>query len=152
MAENEAKFSIYLKYETIGEMLKVISSSGQPTLGLTPILYLNEHEQILFMLSPFGEGTIINYTTLTKDSAVKLKGSELIELEGSAEKLNIHVMKKKNESKSMKHESDRKKEQEGSIPEELLVTEKEKKPPKSGVQLLYIPIIRVEKTSLKFPL
>jgi hypothetical protein len=136
MAENEAKFLIYLKYETIAEMLKVISSSGLPTLGLTPILYLNG--RILFMLSPFGERVIINYTTIPEESALRLKNHDLIKLEGSAEEL----------SKTLVDNILAK----GSDEELKKILVDEKKSPKSGVQLLYIPIIKVEKTSLKFPL
>jgi hypothetical protein len=132
MAENEAKFIIYLKFKTTTEMLKVISSFGQSSLGVTPILYVNEDR--LFMLSPFGEGIIVNYTIIKKESAEKLKGSALIKLEGSTEELTKRGIIKDQED----------------VLEKLLVNEK--KPAQSGVQLLYIPIIEVEKTSLKFPL
>lgn len=132
MAETD-EYLIYLKYKTITEMLRVISSFGQSTLGLTPTLYLND--QTLFVLSSLRDGIIVNYTTITQESAIKLKRCDWIELEESDDKLV--------------NKGDNVEEQEASVLKKLIP--KEKKQPKSGIHLLYIPLIKVEKTSLKFP-
>jgi hypothetical protein len=51
MSQPEESFTIYLKYKTLEDMLKVILFSSQSALGLTPMLYhINyKNQQILFI-------------------------------------------------------------------------------------------------------
>ena len=63
MSQSEERFTTYLKYETLEDLLKVIVYSAQSALGLTPMLYYINYnnQQILFILTGAGGGIIINY-------------------------------------------------------------------------------------------
>jgi len=63
MSQSEERFTTYLKYETLEDLLKVIVYSAQSALGLTPMLYYitYNNQQILFIVTGAGGGLIINY-------------------------------------------------------------------------------------------
>ena len=63
MSQSEERFTTYLKYETLEDLLKVIVYTAQSALGLTPMLYYINYnnQQILFILTGAGGGLIVNY-------------------------------------------------------------------------------------------
>ena len=63
MSKSEKSFTIYLKYKTLEDMLKVILFSSQSALGLTPMLYhINyKNQQILFIQTGAVGSTIVHY-------------------------------------------------------------------------------------------
>ena len=63
MSKSEKSFTIYLKYKTLEDMLKVILFSSQSALGFTPMLYhINyNNQQILFIQTGAVGGIIIHY-------------------------------------------------------------------------------------------
>jgi hypothetical protein len=63
MSQPEESFTIYLKYKTLEDMLKVILFSSQSALGLTPMLYhINyKNQQILFIQTGAVGSVIVHY-------------------------------------------------------------------------------------------
>jgi hypothetical protein len=63
MSQPEESFTIYLKYKTLEDMLKVILFSSQSALGLTPMLYhINyKNQQILFIQTGAVGSIIVHY-------------------------------------------------------------------------------------------
>jgi hypothetical protein len=63
MPESEHNSSVYLKYKSLGDMLKVIVYSSQSALGLTPMLYHLQHEnrEILFIQTGAVGTSIVHY-------------------------------------------------------------------------------------------
>ena len=63
MPKPEESFTIYLKYKTLQDMLKVILFSSQSALGLTPMLYhINyKNQQILFIQTGAVGSIIVHY-------------------------------------------------------------------------------------------
>ena len=63
MPKPEESFTIYLKYKTLEDMLKVILFSSQSALGLTPMLYhINyDNQQILFIQTGAVGSIIVHY-------------------------------------------------------------------------------------------
>jgi hypothetical protein len=61
MSQIKERFTIFLQYETLEDLLKVIVYSAQSALGLTPMLYyINYRNQdILFILTGASGGIII---------------------------------------------------------------------------------------------
>jgi hypothetical protein len=113
MSQSEERFTTYLKYETLEDLLKVIVYSAQSALGLTPMLYYINYnnQQILFILTGAGGGIIINYIVQNKKPSKKF--IELKRLSG-----------------------------EFSFVDNI----------GTNTQSLYVPIIKIEKSTLKFPI
>jgi hypothetical protein len=113
MSQSEERFTTYLKYETLEDLLKVIVYSAQSALGLTPMLYYINYnnQQILFILTGAGGGIIINY--IVQNEKPSKKFIELKRLSG-----------------------------EFSFVDSI----------GTDTQSLYVPIIKIEKSSLKFPI
>ena len=113
MSQSEERFTTYLKYETLEDLLKVIVYSAQSALGLTPMLYYvnYNHQQILFILTGAGGGIIINY--IVQNEKPSKKFIELKRLSG-----------------------------EFSFVDSI----------GTDTQSLYVPIIKIEKSTLKFPI
>jgi hypothetical protein len=113
MSQSEERFTTYLKYETLEDLLKVIVYSAQSALGLTPMLYYIKYsnQQILFILTGAGGGIIINY--IVQNEKPSKKFIELKRLSG-----------------------------EFSFVDSI----------GTDTQSLYVPIIKIEKSTLKFPI
>ncbi|HEY9490424.1 MAG TPA: hypothetical protein VE076_01615 [Nitrososphaeraceae archaeon] len=113
MSQSEERFTTYLKYETLEDLLKVIVYSAQSALGLTPMLYYINYnnQQILFILTGAGGGIIINY--IVQNEKPSKKFIELKRLSG-----------------------------EFSFVDSI----------GTDTQSLYVPIIKIEKSTLKFPI
>jgi hypothetical protein len=113
MSQSEGRFTTYLKYETLEDLLKVIVYSAQSALGLTPMLYYINYnnQQILFILTGAGGGIIINY--IVQNEKPSKKFIELKRLSG-----------------------------EFSFVDSI----------GTDTQSLYVPIIKIEKSTLKFPI
>jgi hypothetical protein len=113
MSQSEERFTTYLKYETLEDLLKVIVYSAQSALGLTPMLYYINYnnQQILFILTGAGGGIIINY--IVQNEKPSKKFIELKRLSG-----------------------------EYSFVDSI----------GTDTQSLYVPIIKIEKSTLKFPI
>jgi hypothetical protein len=112
MSQIKERFTIFLRYETLEDLLKVIVYSAQSSLGLTPMLYhINYRNQdILFILTGASGGIIINYIVQTEKPNKKF--IELKRLSGEFNFVdNIG----------------------------------------SDTQSLYIPIIKIRNSTLKFP-
>jgi hypothetical protein len=65
MPQNEQNDNaVYLKYKSLGDMLKVIVYSSQSALGLTPMLYHLQHEnrEILFIQTGTVGTSTVHYT------------------------------------------------------------------------------------------
>ena len=113
MSQSEERFTTYLKYETLEDLLKVIVYTAQSALGLTPMLYYitYNNQQILFILTGAGGGLIINYTVQNEKPSKKF--IELKRLTG-----------------------------EFSFVDNI----------GTDTQSLYIPIIKIVESTLKFPI
>jgi hypothetical protein len=63
MSQIKDRSTIFLQYENLEDLLKVIVYSAQSSLGLTPMLYhINySNQDILFILTGASGGIIINY-------------------------------------------------------------------------------------------
>src|ERR687883_2097841 len=63
MSQIKERSTIFLQYETLEDLLKVIVYSAQSALGLTPMLYYINYnnQQILFIVTGASGGIIINY-------------------------------------------------------------------------------------------
>ena len=63
MPQIKERSTIFLQYETLEDLLKVIVYSAQSSLGLTPMLYYINYrnQEILFILTGASGGIIINY-------------------------------------------------------------------------------------------
>jgi hypothetical protein len=113
MSQTKEKFTIFLQYETLEDLLKVIVYSAQSALGLTPMLYYINYsnQEILFILTGASGGIIINY--IVQNEKPSKKFIELKRLSGEFNFVdNIG----------------------------------------SDTQSLYIPIIKIRNSTLKFPL
>ena len=113
MSQSEERFTTYLKYETLEDLLKVIVYSAQSALGLTPMLYYINYnnQQILFILTGAGGGIIINY--IVQNEKPSKKFIELKRLSG-----------------------------EFSFVDSI----------GTDTQSLYVPIVKIERSTLKFPI
>jgi hypothetical protein len=113
MSQSEERFTTYLRYETLEDLLKVIVYSAQSALGLTPMLYYINYnnQQILFILTGAGGGIIINF--IVQNEKPSKKFIELKRLSG-----------------------------EFSFVDSI----------GTDTQSLYVPIIKIEKSTLKFPI
>jgi hypothetical protein len=113
MSQSEGRFTTYLKYETLEDLLKVIVYTAQSALGLTPMLYhINyNNQQILFILTGAGGGLIVNY--IVQNEKPSKKFIELKRLTG-----------------------------EFSFVDNI----------GTDTQSLYIPIIKIVESTLKFPI
>ena len=113
MSQSEERFTTYLKYETLEDLLKVIVYSAQSALGLTPMLYYINYrnQEILFILTGASGGIIINY--IIQNEKPSKKFIELKRLSG-----------------------------EFSFVDSI----------GTDTQSLYVPIIKIEKSTLKFPI
>jgi hypothetical protein len=113
MSQSEERFTTYLKYETLEDLLKVIVYTAQSALGLTPMLYYitYNNQQILFILTGAGGGLIVNYTVQNEKPSKKF--IELKRLTG-----------------------------EFSFVDNI----------GTDTQSLYIPIIKIVESTLKFPI
>src|ERR671931_2298191 len=82
MSQTKEKFTIFLQYEALEDLLKVIVYSAQSALGLTPMLYhINySNQEILFILTGAGGGIIINY--IVQNEKPRKKFIELKRLSG----------------------------------------------------------------------
>ena len=112
MSQIKDRSTIFLQYETLEDLLKVILYSAQSSLGLTPMHYhINYRNQdILFILTGASGGIIINYIVQTEKPNKKF--IELKRLSGEFNFVdNIG----------------------------------------SDTQSLYIPIIKIRNSTLKFP-
>src|SRR5690349_20593081 len=85
MSKSEESFTIYLKYKTLEDMLKVILFSSQSALGLTPMLYhINyKNQQILFIHTGAVGGIIVHY--IIQNAKPNKKFIELKRLTGEFE-------------------------------------------------------------------
>jgi hypothetical protein len=112
MSQSEERFTTYLKYETLEDLLKVIVYTAQSALGLTPMLYYINYnnQQILFILTGAGGGIIVNY--IVQNEKPSKKFIELKRLSG-----------------------------EFSFVDNI----------GTDTQSLYIPIIKIVESTLKFP-
>ena len=113
MSEIKERFTIFLQYETLEDLLKVIVYSAQSALGLTPMLYYINYnnQEILFILTGASGGIIINYIIQNEKQSKKF--IELKRLSGEFNFIdNIG----------------------------------------SDTQSLYIPIIKIRNSTLKFPI
>jgi hypothetical protein len=112
MSQIKERFTIFLQYETLEDLLKVIVYSAQSSLGLTPMLYhINYRNQdILFILTGASGGIIINYIVQTE-----MPNKTFIELKRLSGEFNFV----------------------NNIG--------------SDTQSLYIPIIKIRNSTLKFP-
>ncbi len=68
----------YLKYRSLGDMLKVIVYSAQSALGLTPMLYhiVHQGQDILFIQTGTVGGVIVHYViegNMPKEKFIQLK-------------------------------------------------------------------------------
>ena len=113
MSQSEGRFTTYLKYETLEDLLKVIVYTAQSALGLTPMLYYINYnnQQILFILTGAGGGLIVNY--IVQNEKPSKKFIELKRLTG-----------------------------EFSFVDNI----------GTDTQSLYIPIIKIVESTLKFPI
>ena len=113
MSQSEGRFTTYLKYETLEDLLKVIVYTAQSALGLTPMLYhINyNNQQILFILTGAGGGLIVNY--IVQNEKPSKKFIELKRLTGEFSFVNNIG---------------------------------------TDTQSLYIPIIKIVESTLKFPI
>jgi hypothetical protein len=113
MSQSEERFTTYLKYETLEDLLKVIVYTAQSALGLTPMLYYINYnnQQILFILTGAGGGLIVNY--IVQNEKPSKKFIELKRLTG-----------------------------EFSFVDNI----------GTDTQSLYIPIIKIVESTLKFPI
>jgi len=70
MPENEI---VYLKYQNLGDMLKVIIYSAQSMLGVIPMLYHINHngKQILFMQTGAIGGVTVHYVVQSEKPGKK---------------------------------------------------------------------------------
>ena len=68
MSQIKDRFTIFLQYETLEDLLKVIVYSAQSALGLTPMLYYINYsnQDVLFILAGASGGIIINYIVQTE--------------------------------------------------------------------------------------
>src|SRR5918911_3777078 len=78
MSQIKDRFTIFLQYETLEDLLKVIVYSAQSALGLTPMLYYISYsnQDILFILTGASGGIIINYivqTEMPNEKFIELK-------------------------------------------------------------------------------
>ena len=113
MSEIKERFTIFLQYETLEDLLKVIVYSAQSALGLTPMLYYINYnnQEILFILTGASGGIIINY--IIQNEKLSKKFIELKRLSGEFNFVD-HVG--------------------------------------SDTQSLYVPIIKIRNSTLKFPI
>ena len=113
MSQSEGRFTTYLKYETLEDLLKVIVYTAQSALGLTPMLYhINySNQDILFILTGASGGIVINY--IVQNEKPSKKFIELKRLTG-----------------------------EFSFVDNI----------GTDTQSLYIPIIKIVESTLKFPI
>ncbi|MFL6349356.1 MAG: hypothetical protein ACJ72X_13790 [Nitrososphaeraceae archaeon] len=112
MSQIKERSTIFLQYETLEDLLKVIVYSAQSSLGLTPMLYYVNYrnQEILFILTGASGGIIINY--IIQNEKPNKKFIELKRLTGEFNFVdNIG----------------------------------------SDTQSLYIPIIKIRNSTLKFP-
>src|ERR687886_1188636 len=82
MSQSEGRFTTYLKYETLEDLLKVIVYTAQSALGLTPMLYhINyNNQQILFIQT--GAVGAITIHFIIQDTQPSKKFIELRRLTG----------------------------------------------------------------------
>jgi hypothetical protein len=113
MSQVKERFTTFLQYETLEDLLKVIVYSAQSALGLTPMLYYISYnnQEILFILTGAGGGIIINY--IVQNEKPSKKFIELKRLSG-----------------------------EFSFVDNI----------GSDTQSLYVPIIKIRNSTLKFPI
>ena len=73
MSQIKERSTIFLQYETLEDLLKVIVYSAQSSLGLTPMLYYINYnnKEILFILTGASGGIIINYITQSEKPSKK---------------------------------------------------------------------------------
>jgi hypothetical protein len=111
MSQIKDRFTIFLQYETLEDLLKVIVYSAQSALGLTPMLYYINYsnQDILFILVASG-GVITNYIV-----QAEMPNKKFIELKRLSGEFNFV----------------------DNIG--------------SDTQSLYIPIIKIRNSTLKFP-
>ena len=90
MSQTKEKFTIFLQYETLEDLLKVIVYSAQSALGLTPMLYYINYsnQEILFILTGASGGIIINYIVQNEKPSKKF----IIELK----RLSVPIIKIRN--------------------------------------------------------
>ena len=112
MPQIKERSTIFLQYETLEDLLKVIVYSAQSALGLTPMLYYINYsnQDILFILTGASGGIIINYIVQTE-----MPNKTFIELKRLSGEFNFV----------------------NNIG--------------SDTQSLYIPIIKIRNSTLKFP-
>jgi hypothetical protein len=113
MSQIKERFTTFLQYESLEDLLKVIVYSAQSALGLTPMLYYINYsnQEILFILTGAGGGIIINYIVQTEKPSKKF--IELKRLSG-----------------------------EFSFVDNI----------GTDTQSLYVPIIKIRNSTLKFPI
>ncbi len=113
MSQIKERFTTFLQYETLEDLLKVIVYSAQSALGLTPMLYYINYsnQEILFILTGAGGGIIINYIVQAEKPSKKF--IELKRLSG-----------------------------EFSFVDNI----------GTDTQSLYVPIIKIRNSTLKFPI
>jgi hypothetical protein len=82
MSQIDHSESVYLKYKSLKDMLKVIVYSSQSALGLTPMLYHLHHEnrEILFIQTGAIGASIVHY--VVQPSKPEKKFIELKRLTG----------------------------------------------------------------------
>ena len=86
MSQPEESFTIYLKYKTLEDMLKVILFSSRSALGLIPMLYhINYNNQLIFFIQTgsVGSGVIAHY--IAQDEKPSKKFIDLKTLTGEFE-------------------------------------------------------------------
>ncbi len=73
MSQIKDRSTIFLQYENLEDLLKVIVYSSQSALGLTPMLYYINYsnQDILFILTGASGGIIINYVVQTEKPSKK---------------------------------------------------------------------------------
>ncbi len=74
MSQPEESFTIYLKYKTLEDMLKVILFSSRSALGLIPMLYhINYNNQQIFFIQTgsVGSGVIAHYIAQSEKPSKK---------------------------------------------------------------------------------
>ena len=113
MSEIKERSTIFLQYDTLEDLLKVIVYSAQSALGLTPMLYYIKYnnQEILFILTGASGGIIINY--IIQNEKLSKKFIELKRLSGEFNFVDTIG---------------------------------------SDTQSLYIPIIKIRNSTLKFPI
>src|SRR5918912_1896443 len=112
MSQIKERFTIFLQYQSLEDLLKVIVYFAQSALGLTPMLYYINYsnQDILYILTGASGGIIINY--IVQNEKPSKKFIELKRLSGEFNFVdNIG----------------------------------------SYTQSLYIPIIKIRNSTLKFP-